>query len=161
MRTFASRTHYSTEAFTIGSKKPLRPARHFPILDHPGGGLAHNVKRVAYVISAPHRGLVNGQQRKEQSPGHNIGTLACWNNSTRRRKASARPTNTKHAPHRVNRSAASQKPSFNPNWMIRGSLALVIRPRAELPSSLPGGFQFAWFTALKNSARNCTFTFSA
>src|SRR5262249_5735679 len=37
--------------------------------------------------------------------------------------------------------ASYQNASFNPNWTILGSLALVIRPRLELPSCLPGGFQ--------------------
>jgi len=35
-----------------------------------------------------------------------------------------------------------QNPSLSPNWIILGSRALVIRPRLELPNSLPGGFQF-------------------
>ena len=34
-----------------------------------------------------------------------------------------------------------QNPSLSPNWIILGSRALVIRPRFELPNSLPGGFQ--------------------
>ena len=70
-------------------KSPALPDTGPPRRRWPGsfGSLAHNVRRVAYFQDvrmsrltpwASNRGLVNGQQRKEQSPGHNTGTLAGW-----------------------------------------------------------------------------------
>ena len=35
-----------------------------------------------------------------------------------------------------------QNASLSPNWIILGSRALVMRPKVEVPNSLPGGFQF-------------------